>query len=55
MMNARTYTEYAKQQKANGSQGWRQSLETAKAMLAMAAEIKRELDADKTAEYMMAA
>jgi hypothetical protein len=55
MMNVRTYTEYAKQQKANGSQGWKQSLETAKAMLAMAAEIKRELDADKTAEYMMAA
>lgn len=55
MMNVRTYVNYAKLQKAAGSEGWRQSLETAKTMLAIANEIKRELDADKTAEYMMAA
>lgn len=55
MMNVRTYINYAKLQKAAGSEGWKQSLETAKTMLAMANEIKRELDADKTAEYMMAA
>lgn len=55
VMNVRTYLNYAKQQKANGSEGWGQSLETAKTMLAMAAEIKREMDADKTADYQMAA
>lgn len=55
MMNVRTYVNYAKLQKAVGSEGWRQSLETAKTMFAMAMEIKRELNADKTAEYNIAA
>ena len=53
MMNARTYTEYAKQQKAAGSEGWKKSIEIARKMVVMAAEIKRELDADKTAEINM--
>jgi len=55
MMNVRTYINYAKLQKAAGSEGWKQSLETAKTMFTMAMKIKRELDADKTAEYSMAA
>jgi hypothetical protein len=50
-----TYLAYAEQQQANGSDGWKQSLYVAVKMEEMANEIKRELDADNTAEYMMAA
>jgi hypothetical protein len=50
-----TYLAYAEQQKANGSDGWMQSLYTAVKMEEMAFEIKRELDANNTIEYKMAA
>jgi hypothetical protein len=54
LMIARTMLAYAKLQKSNGNEGWRQSAQTGKEMASMAVSIKRELDADKTAEYKMA-
>jgi SH3-like domain-containing protein len=52
---AKTMLNYAKLQKSNGNEGWRQSVSEGKRMAEMAVSIKRELDADKTAEINMAA
>jgi hypothetical protein len=52
---AKTMIEYAQLQKANGSEGWRQSLAEGKRMANMAVSIKRELDADKTVELQLVA
>ena len=52
---AKTMLNYSKLQKSNGNEGWRQSLSEGKRMAEMAVSIKRELDADKTAEFKTAA
>ena len=54
MTLARTYAWNAKILKASGSEGWKQSLETAKKMANLAAELKKEIDADKTVELKVA-
>jgi hypothetical protein len=54
MTLARTYAWNAKILKASGSEGWRQSLETAKKMADLAASIKREIETDKTVELKVA-
>jgi hypothetical protein len=54
MALARTYAWNAKILKACGSEGWKQSLETAKKMANLAVELKREIDADKTVELKVA-
>lgn len=54
MTLARTYAWNAKILKDSGSEGWKQSLETAKKMANLATELKREIDADKTVELKVA-
>ena len=54
MTLARTYAWNAKVLKASGSEGWRQSLETAKKMAELAVSLKKEIDADKTVELKVA-
>lgn len=54
MTLARTYAWNAKILKASGSEGWRQSLDTAKKMTELAAELKREIDSNKTVELKVA-
>ena len=54
MALARTYAWNAKMLKASGSEGWRQSLETAKKMAELAVSLKKEIDADKTIELKVA-
>lgn len=55
MTLARTYAWNAKILKASGSEGWKQSLETAKKMANLATELKKEIEADKTVITNMAA
>lgn len=52
---AKTMIDHANLQKANGSEGWKQSLAEGRRMAEMAISIKRELDADKTVELQLVA
>lgn len=52
---ARSMLMWAKVQKANGNDGWIRSAQTGKDMVNLAIQIKREEEADKTAEYKQVA